>query len=527
MKKITLFLALMFIVCNVSATIWYVKSGENPDAWSNKPQSNVKSTFADAFNAALANDEIWLSSGTYVVDAEISFNKHLKVYGGFLGNENSINERVNVSNGKVWEFVNITVIEPNASYNGSFMGVPSGYNILINGITFKGFKHIACKIRQNTTIEQCVFTENSNTTIDGACVTMYPGGHVKNSYFYKNKAKTSTGIFANVLKQNASISGCTFEENEATWGTAINFKYSGGQELGFSYIVKDNVVINNKATTSGVNSIVNIHAEECVVSNMLIANNEGLPLYITSGTFCNGTIVNNKVKDEAVLVESAAGVITPNISTKIYNTLIWNNEGSTSLVAGIKVRTTTTYADFKNNAVDIATTGAGATATEENGMLLERENTGTEAGKNYAAFVSPATFVGVTDTEQSVLRAANWKLQVASSLVDKGNSLLVSGAIEYDLAGDNRFDGTVDIGAYEFNKSTTALNALDAERGKFNYANGVLFLKEISSGIPLSIINLAGAVVKHEITAPQIPLSLSKGIYFLRIKGNAYKFIVD
>lgn len=527
MRKILFILSLIFIATNLSAAIWYVKLDASSTAWDTKTPTQVKSTILEAFNAAIANDEIWVSAGVAKIDASIAFNKHLKVYGSFIGTENSIAERAKVTDGKPWEFVNQTYVEPNTDIRTSFMTVPSGQNVIINGFNFRNFNittanQAVCNIRQNTIIEQCVFDSNTSTN-DGAAIRIYPGGHVKDSYFYKNKANTSTAIFVNVLNQPTSVIGCTIEANEGQWGAALNLKNSSGHGLGFSFIIKDNIIINNKATASGINSIVTIRWQECVVSNMLIANNEGVPLHIENGTFTNGTIVNNRVKDGTVLIDAVQAADNP---SKLQNTVIWNNKTATDEILGIKVNSASASILLKNNASDVATDNTPGQITEQNFILLESVNTGTEADKNYPVFLTPSPFVGISATDEGAIRNADWRIDQGSALINAGDDALVHGSVEKDLAGINRFFGTVDIGAYEFDNTATSNNRILDNAGTVYYANGTLFLDNIASNLPLTVYTISGAAIAQTRTAATVLLPLNKGVYIVKTDAKNYKIFV-
>ena len=389
MRKTLSLLTLAILTVSIQAAVWYVKPDAVSTAWNTKEDTQVKTSFAEAFEAAAQNDEIWMAAGVHTVGATTSFNKHIKVYGGFEGNETSIADRAMVADGKAWEFQHTTYLEPAEGYNGSFMGVPSGQNILINGITFRKFKMAPCAIRQNTWIEQCVFTENTSTT-DGACINMYPGGHAVDSYFYNNKGTTSVGVRINVLNQLASITGCTFEGNEGTWGI-INITPSGGHNGDDKpTTLKDNIVINNKATDGNNNAIVRSVLPTCNISNTLVANNEGIPLLMEAGVFINGTIVNNTIpktgtgnNNNAVFFNSTTN------AAKLYNTVVWNNVDANNNVVGVAMAANS-IAEITNCAIDGAVKGLSETATAENTITLEAENDGEEAEKFYPRFTSPA-----------------------------------------------------------------------------------------------------------------------------------------
>ncbi len=529
MKKTVLFLFSILIVANTFAATWYVKLDET--AWADKSSTHVKTNFSDAFSAAAANDEIWISAGVMKISETTAFNKHLKVYGGFVGNENAVSERAKVADGKPWEYVNITYVEQEEGKQVGFMSVPSGQNVLIDGLFFRNFttptNASVCNIRQNTRIENCVFAENTIKNTNGGAVAYYPGGHVKDSYFYKNTATAvGAGIFINQLNQPATIIGCTFEENEGQWGVAINAKPSNGHAPEIQTIITNNIVINNKGL-SATPSIVAIRNEAAIVSNTLIANNDGLALHLASGEFVNGTIVNNRTT-YAARVQSSDGVITSGSKTKLYNTVLWNNKNAADNAVGIHVFDATSDAEIANNASDEATTGLSETSTEANFILLEADNTGDDIDKNYAGFASPYASIGVTDTDQAALRDANWQTTQGSALVDAGSDVFVPGNAEFDLLGNDRFKDNVDIGAYENDKSLfSSVKNPETLASSCYYANGTLYLKNLQSDTKVSILSVSGQVLSTQSAKDMITIALPKGVYIVQTGMANHKILVQ
>ena len=146
----------------LSAKVWYVNSGTT--TWQGKPAEDVKTTIADAITAAGTDEsEIWIAAGTYDVAAEIVLNgKKISLYGSFAGTENSIGERAKVSDGKVWEFANSTILTLTGGDRIIAINGVVAAPTVIDGFTLQGAsdasntKGVYANSAGNVTIRRCI-----------------------------------------------------------------------------------------------------------------------------------------------------------------------------------------------------------------------------------------------------------------------------------------------------------------------------------------------------------------------------------
>ncbi|MEL6911169.1 MAG: Calx-beta domain-containing protein [Cyanobacteria bacterium J06598_4] len=215
----------------------------------------------DALAAAGASDQIWVAEGTYVptttVDREISFviNNGVKVYGGFLGNETTLDQRDIENNETIlsgnigadtqadnsYHVVNIngspsstlidgfTITEGQADgdsgfarqdHGGAFLAIDNASATLSNLRIEDNFAAddggaIYIERGSDLAVDSVVFTNNSSS-VDGGAI--YIGGgsslEVFNSLFLENQAVSGGAIFTNNLT-TLNVVGNTFYDNDA------------------------------------------------------------------------------------------------------------------------------------------------------------------------------------------------------------------------------------------------------------------------------------------------------------------------
>lgn len=530
-KTITIFL-LTLSCLSMQAATWFVKPDDSSTAWASKEPAQVKTNLLAALSVAVQNDEIWLSAGThyYTAAAATAIDKHIKIYGGFIGTEAALTERQKTENGPKWDYSNTTILEPKQGYKLGAFTVPSGQNILINGITFQNFTATVLSLRQNTRVEECIFHNNIAPSNDGAAIAMYPGGHVKDCYFLKNSAKSSAGIFANQLKQNISISGCLFEENTTTdganAGAAINIKESGGHESDkYTALIVNCIFRNNVCNLGNFPGIVTLRTNSASINNCVIANNNGRALDLFAGKASNLTIVNNvgTTADGAVYLTKN----TPTAISSIYNSVIWGNKRSAANQAGQGILVKEgDQATISNIASDVATIWA-APATEALFYQLSTSNDGGEESVLFPRFVTPTTFSGAGTDEASIAatRTASYSIQNTSTLIDKGDSQYLDGSIELDIAGNSRFeDAALDLGAYEVKGVGSSVERNNIAGVQIFTLNNILSVEAPAS--ILSLYDMTGATITTiPVQSGKVELSLHKGIYLLNLtteNGDLY-----
>lgn len=244
--SLCLFLAPVF-----ANTILFVKQGEvgGGTSW-----EDATGDLSSALFAAKSGDEVWVSSGTYFPTTDQNRKKSfiissgVKVYGGFIGNETSPQERdfsknKSVLSGDIGEpaesqdnsstIVYLRNVDENTLLDGFVIadGTADGTGptadrdrcgaaLFIDGSGTSGFSR--------PVIQNCVFQNNYSR--DGGAI--YLNGRAgdcaatfKNCQFLSNKADLDGGAIFNDGrhdgKANPAFINCMFSGNEGNYGGAI------------------------------------------------------------------------------------------------------------------------------------------------------------------------------------------------------------------------------------------------------------------------------------------------------------------
>lgn len=212
-------------------------------------------------HAFAADDQIWLTKGTYTINGRDSLTAGVSMYGGFAGTEIAVAERVKGSS-TPWDYSNATIIDGAGSHIGIMTTSSATLTCVIDGITFQncansnrnssggGAKIQGAKtIMQNCIVTGCKVTGTVSTGAS-AGVTVLSKGTLKDLYIHHN-AGTSSGTASGgvtVYGDTCMVSGCKIENNSngSSAGLFLYSKTSGVKVLNCS--ISNNTAI---ATTNG------------------------------------------------------------------------------------------------------------------------------------------------------------------------------------------------------------------------------------------------------------------------------------
>lgn len=490
MRKLLLVAVICFFstLIGTAQTVYYVKTSENGGndsnnglSWSTAFASVQKAI--DAANSAATTDtpnEVWVAKGTYYptkdADGNISDNPRnhsitikdkVKVFGGFTGNEHSVNQRaISKSNTHCAnEYTNETIFSGNFNKdtqkeNNSlcvvvFKDISKSGNSEINGITVcEGFKQGGENLRGagvyaeanakiiDCIIEKCYITSDKNDihgggifmesselkhstirecgvklrqTGGGGGVTAFEGSVIDRCYIYSCYVRSEFGSYGegggakmyNSSISNSRIFNCT----------------SGDQYGGFRC-----------GMTGGLKA-----SENSKVNNCIIHNNSSLISGGLSGSRnVHNTVIacNKSYRDE--YYKYGTGVV----NSYLYNCIVWNNYN-------INRKFLRQIGGYDKKVIY---TAVDQYAHGEHVIDLESDNTPNGSG-NFVCFKNPPTIYGTASTpeEFNQIMNADFSLMHNSSCIGKGSNKYTEN-IPLDYSGNKRVRGTVDQGAFEFFK---------------------------------------------------------------------------
>lgn len=426
------------------ATI-YVKSGATGAADGSSWEDAFTSLTA-ALSAASAGDDLWVTNNTYNPGGSASdfFNisvKNLTLYGGFLGNEISSDQRLKenytiLDGQSVNEHIMATTYTDhpgNTIIDGfKFIDAIGGTTQINGGALILDYAVASNLGDSHVYIKNCVFDGNISN-FHGAAITAYNSASSLNSYpipivedceFLNNSAPFDGGaIYMDNANENIEVRRCYFYNNSA------------GRSGGGIYL--DNIGVSE-----------GLKVENCIFdSNAAVDNGGGfygahVNFLSSSGAYLrNCVFYNNSAVDGGGFWGSSIGS-TDSLSNNIfYNNTATNNGNDIWTFSSLPTFDYSSFTDTTSTYVYNATVGAGAVTGNPN-------------------FRDPTN--------------KNFRLQPSSNCIDAGNGNNAS-VTDFEQLGRVNVSGSptgigspnyIDIGAYEYqgtrtiyvNKNSTGIN---------------------------------------------------------------------
>lgn len=435
-----LYILLTLLCASVSAMaqskIYYVSPTGTGDgtSW----QSTM--TLADALNAAQAGDQIWVQGFEQITEAGqlytvpdqavgFSVKSGVQLYGGFKGDETSINDRETL--GKPYQMKYRSVLSGDLNNDDEV----DNTNLIFPANTLRSDNatHVL-------SVDMAPSSGSNNNTyptvINGFTIA---GGHADGTdekgggiYIYGNN--TGGGNFR--------IERCFLFNNYATQGGAVYVDAAVKNVNNGESLINQCVVYNNAASerSAVVNEGGGIYlAGEATVVNSSIFNNKNGGLRISS---------KSKVVNSTIARNTGAGVDmteTPSgTNTNVYNSIIW---GNTFL-------SVENQPGFKNSAFHEVTVTDADAGTDDNGnVYVAKENRESASGPMFDAPSIKTSYDRDFNWRQTAYPLWSWNVLEGSVMIDKGNGdFYVSETYgNEDMAGKPRISGTsIGIGAYEY-----------------------------------------------------------------------------
>jgi len=268
-------------VGNDSIQIVYVSSAGNNskgNSW-----ENAYTSLQRAVDLANDNSQIWISKGKYDAPVEINLRNGLSFYGGFIGNEASLNERNSAKN-------RVVVNGRNSARH--VFSIKSSNNIRIDGLTIQG----------------------GNAS----------GESIQNQY--------GAGIHILGGGETVRIINCNFENNKADLDGGALYCSIGSAPLLLNCIFKNNVSKNNGGAVSvNCNAPNGYHPRfiNCIFDNNF-AYGDGGAIYFDTNKKKNGllSVINCLITNNTTLKEGGAITLDRNSNLLMINSTVCFNKGT-------------------------------------------------------------------------------------------------------------------------------------------------------------------------------------------------------
>lgn len=524
---------------------YYVNATKGNDTNDGTSWSKAFATLQPALDKAVANDEIWVTAGTYLptknlVDGVVSNTSHpqksfvlpkgVKLYGGFPA---SADDATGMSQRNWIAHPTILSGDFNDDDDANFGNMDeNAYHVLII------IEGDAQTVVDGFTITGGNACGTENITVDNTPVYSRYGGGIYASVIngsketspilhnviieYNNALYNGGGFFnfAQVGEANPIITNAIIRNNKAGYSgsdAAISIGNGGGffnSGVTKAAPILTNVIIsgNDAEETGGgfyCESEQNVAAP--VLTNVLINGNSA---HDGAGMICYSyeniapvltsvTIVGNKATDEgggfACHSVGGNGISSP----EIQNSVIWGNKSD----------------KFPN----IYNYGATASTVKAHYSFIEGEPASVSAG-NLDGTLNP-TFVSAIDADFAPTTEGDYQLSKTSPLINKGKNDFI--LLTEDLAGKVRIvDGTVDIGAYEYPElggggPGTSNNEILAENTRIWAEAGNLYIK-IEEPTIIRVYTVDGSLfrqINYAAEGTQI-IPLPAGIYFVSLNDD-------
>lgn len=375
------------------------------------------------------------------------------------------------------------------------------------------------------------FGKAYTTAAGGSIVKAAQGTFVFTSQLTFNKSLTLKGGYNPVTDEQDYANKTIIDGNDAirmmyiqdAWlnVTLDNFIFQNGNSTGYGVVgfvgrgtISNCIFKDNKALTTNLGggglAFTGTPSGETFVVNCVFHNNSA---YFGGAIFIGGTrtlnIINSTIADNTCVSGDGGGIYYgASAILNLRNSIMWGNKKTTS--NQIKGTGTT---NLNHNIIEGGRSSVAGTVSVINDDDTDAKN-------------SDPLFV---DNE-----VGNYKLQTGSPAINAGDNALIPAGTTTDIEGKSRIlNTTVDLGAYEFDNTTTALDVLDAGNSSRIYQAGDCIVIASSSTIQqIRVLDLTGKILVSGISKPtedaiSINIShLNKGIYLISTDNTVSKIVL-
>ncbi|MCF8357958.1 MAG: T9SS type A sorting domain-containing protein [Prolixibacteraceae bacterium] len=269
--------------------------------------ANAYTSLQDAHSAAISGDQIWIAAGTYKPGTSrfdhFSMKEGVKIYGGFHGNENAVDERTDFG----YREINETILSGNIGHR--FNSKDDCFNVFFNdNIT-------SAALLDGVTIKRGYAYGDDTYCNGGGMFNKNSSPTLTNITFIENFAREHGGGMYNCKNSSPTLTNVTIDYSMANYG--------GGMYNDKSSPTLINVNVNDNYTYSDGAGIYNNNSSPNLINVTLHRNwaNCGGGMYNenSSPNFKNVTISDN------VAYFFCGGIYNKNSSPSLFDVTINNN----------------------------------------------------------------------------------------------------------------------------------------------------------------------------------------------------------
>jgi len=415
-------------------TTYYIRPTVNTTAWTSTAGVDADQIISTtSLNSLNATYTYYFATGSYTLGAIASLTSGAKWYGGFSGNETSVDLNARATNDKddngivePWELTNEAVITTSLA-NASYIGTASTPRLMsltgaeVNGLTFQDYNY-----SQDSGNGAIVLGSLTSTPSDAQNI---PSNAGILKYCTIRKIKTTIGSGVIMMTNSASmVDKCLIEDCRVVAGSggAIYMNRNGG-------IVSNSVLRNNIASghggaiysgnvaVAGTYTGTSQAAYSAIVSNCAIYNNTGGTTSNTGGGAIRGEATSGTAKGLEIInctvVNNTTGTAGNSSIELISSGVLANSIVLSDTKSEIRPNTTTNY---------VASTIYGANGGSA--LYPATNNVSGVADLTFTSlnFKTPTTFKGAvgnnttdfanyTDALKSEIKAANYSITNSTS----------------------------------------------------------------------------------------------------------------
>jgi len=496
-----------------SLTTFYVRPTGNTTAWTSTAGVDadqiVTTTSLNGLNAA---NTYYFATGNYTMSVILSLTSGAKWYGGFSGNEASIDLNARATNDKdgnglvePWELSNEVVVTGSQSYTGA-AGSPRLLSLTgaeVNGLTFQDYNYSQssgngaivlgyltssptdaqnisgnagvmkyCTIRKiKTTVGSGVIMMTNSASLVDNCLIEDCRVIAGNGTIYMNR---HGGTVSNSVLRNNIASGHGGAIYSGNTGTATG--YTGTVQTAFAAIVKNCAVYNNTGGTStntGGGAIrgdaTSATTKGLEIINCTVVNNTTS----TAGT-SSVELISSGVLANSIVLSDTKSEIRPNSTTNYILSTVYGANGGTTIYPGTNNFSGVSDLTFTAINFKTPTTFNGAVGNSTSDVA-----TYTDAQKNE---IKAANYTITSATSKAVTTTSATLPGTFKAAGGTGADIAIMGSVPTtDITGATR-QGSSMIGAYDSNIWSGATST-DWATGT-NWSKGASPLNDVNVEIP-------------------------------------------